>query len=291
MFPAKRLRYILGMGARPIVLSIAGHDPSSGAGITADIKTAAALGCYAVTCITALTVQSTQGVYGVEPVRPDLVRDALLRLADDVSIAAVRIGMLGSGEVASAVADFLSHSKPPNVVLDPVLQSSSGVSLVDAKGLAVIRTQLLPLSDVLTPNVEEASELADADVGGFSCSQSWESALPQIRRLASKLHDMGCGGVVITGGHLSEANDHLSVWDSGRITEQIFWGSRLASQATHGTGCAFAMALACGLARGHSLPEAVSGAKDFVRKAIAAAYPVGKRVGPINHLFSLGEDD
>src|SRR5208337_394766 len=140
-FRRSGLRYILGMGARPIVLSIAGHDPSSGAGITADVKTAAALGCYAVTCISGLTVQSTQGVYGMEPVRPDVVRETLFRLADDVAIAAVRIGMLGSGEVAAVVAEFLGEVRPPNVVLDPVLRSSSGAALIQAGGVAVLRSQ------------------------------------------------------------------------------------------------------------------------------------------------------
>ncbi len=132
------------MAARPVILSIAGFDPSSGAGITADVKTAAALGCYAVTCITALTVQSTQGVFGIEAMRPETVLQTLSRLADDVPIAAVRIGMLGSGEVAEVVGSFLRAAKPPNVVMDPVLRSSSGVRLVDADGLSVIRTQLLP---------------------------------------------------------------------------------------------------------------------------------------------------
>src|ERR1035438_10294251 len=237
------------MGARPILLSIAGYDPSSGAGVTADIKTAAALGCYAVTCITALTVQSTQGVFGVEPGRPELVRQTLFRLADDLAIAAVRIGMLGSGEVAGVVADFLHQTKLGNVVLDPVLRSSSGASLIDAAGLMAIRNRLLPLCDVVTPNVDEAAELADEADESSSTSEPWESALPRIRCLAAKLHETGCRGVVITGGHLREANDHLSVWDAGRIREQVFPGGRLDSRATHGTGCAFATALACGLAR------------------------------------------
>src|SRR5450432_3480492 len=113
------------MKVPPVVLSIAGYDPSSGAGVTADIKTAAALGCYSVTCITALTVQSTQGVFGVEPVRAELVRETLSRLADDFEFAAVRIGMLGTGEIAETVAGFLRQAGPKNVVLDPVLRASS----------------------------------------------------------------------------------------------------------------------------------------------------------------------
>lgn len=281
------LRYSFGMGYRPIVLSVAGYDPSSGAGVTADVKTAAALDCYAVTCISALTVQSTQGVFRVEPVRPELVRETLFRLADDVKIAAVRIGMLGSGEVARVVAAFLRQIRPPNVVLDPVLRSSSGAGLLDAAGLEVIRSQMLTLCDVITPNVEEAAELTETESGAVSPSDSWESALPRLRALVAKLHQLGCRGVVITGGHLREANDLLSIWDSGMVTERVFPGTRMESKATHGTGCAFATALACGLARGKPLPEAVREAKDFVRAAIAAAYPVGKGVGPMNHMFRL----
>ena len=289
--PAADLGYILGMGTRPVVLSIAGFDPSSGAGITADVKTTAALACYAITCATALTVQSTQGVFGVEPVGPELVRQTLFRLADDFTIAAVRIGMLGSGEVAAVVADFLSQAKPPNVVLDPVLRSSSGAELVDAAGLSVIRSRLLTLCDVITPNVDEAAELAGAGVQAISFTESWDTALPHVRRLAAELHLLGCRGVVITGGHLRETNDYLSVAGAGGIREQVFPGVHLESPATHGTGCAFATALACGLARGHNLAEAVQRAKDFVRSAIAAAYPIGKGVGPMNHLFRLEDGD
>src|SRR5271165_1590723 len=129
----------------PVILSVAGYDPSSGAGVTADVKTAAALGCYAATCISALTVQSTQGEFAVESLRPELVRHTLSKLSDDLEFAAVRIGMLGSREVAEVVVDFLRSIHPPNVVLDPVLRSSSEAELIDANGVEVIRAQLLPL--------------------------------------------------------------------------------------------------------------------------------------------------
>ena len=284
------LRYSLGMASRPVVLSIAGYDPSSGAGITADIKTAAALGCYAVTCVSALTVQSTQGVFGVEPVRPEMVRETLARLSEDVEFAAVRIGMLGSGEVAEVVVEFLRQCKPPNVVLDPVLRSSSGTELIDGPGLSVIRSQLLPLCDVITPNFHEAIALAEGDCETALTSSSYGKSLEDVRRLAAKLQELGCQAVVITGGHLPEANDYLSSRTAAGISEQIFRGSRIESRATHGTGCAFAMALACGLAKGLSLVEAVGGAKEFVRQAILAAYQVGKGIGPMNHLFRLNED-
>ena len=280
------MRYSLDMGSRPVILSIAGYDPSSGAGITADIKTAAALDCYAVTCITALTVQSTQGVLGVEPMRPELVRETLVRLASDVKIAAVRIGMLGSGEVASVVAAFVQQFVPPNVVLDPVLRSSSGAVLIDSEGVEAIRSLLLPICDVVTPNIEEAAVLVRVTHEDSWCSGGWEATLPKIRELAQRLHDLGSKAVVITGGHLPEANDYLSSRSEG---EQVFVGVHIESQATHGTGCAFATALACGLAKGLILPESVRLAKDFVRQAITAAYPVGEGRGPMNHLFRLTE--
>jgi hydroxymethylpyrimidine/phosphomethylpyrimidine kinase len=278
------------MPSRPVILSIAGYDPSSGAGVTADAKTAAALGCYAVTCITALTVQSTEGVFGVQPVPAETILETLSRLADDVEIAAVRVGMLGTGEVAEVVAEFLRQVGTRNVVLDPVLRSSSGALLLDEHGIEVVRDQFLPLASLATPNFDEAIALAGGNPGEFPTPASWEQALPVVRELAGKLHDRGCHGVVITGGHLPEANDFLSVREGGRTTEEVIYGSRIESRATHGTGCAFATAVACGLAHGLSTSAAVRGAKEYVRRAMAAAYPLGKGTGPMNHLFRLGND-
>ena len=281
------LRYIHPMAGKPVILSIAGYDPSSGAGVTADVKTAAAMGCYAVTCITALTVQSTRRVFGVESVRPEVIRETLSRLADDVELAAVRIGMLGSGEVAEVVAEFLGQLRPRNVVLDPVLRSSSGAELIDAKGIEFIHRLFLPFCDVITPNYYEANRLAGLEFGAIFASHSYENALPEVRQVAAKLHDLGARAVVITGGHLPEANDFLSSRAADVTVEQVFPGSRIESEATHGTGCAFATALACGLARGFTLPMAVQKAKDFVRHAIVAAYQVGRGTGSMNHLFRL----
>ena len=288
------LGYSRCMSVPPVVLSIAGYDPSSGAGITADIKTAAAQGCFAVTCITALTVQSTQGVFGVQPVEAELVSRTLAALADDLEIAAVRVGMLGSVEVAAAVAGFIDARKLPNVVLDPVIRSSSGAALLDDAGLEFLRRAMMPLCDVITPNVDEAAILVGAEP--LAAVISWEDALPQLRGWASKLHDLGTKGVVITGGHLRPANDYLSYGRSGtsedvagyrklrKFQEEIIRGERLESGSTHGTGCAFATALACQLALGQELPQAVRAAKDYVRRAMLAAYPLGKGIGPPNHM-------
>ena len=269
------------MSQPPVVLSIAGYDPISGAGITADIKTAAAQNCYAVTRITALTVQSTQGVFGVQPVNPELVARTLATLAGDLEIAAVRVGMLGSGDVAAAVADFLEARRLPNIVLDPVIQSSSGAILLDERGQEVLVKRLLPLADVITPNVDEAAALAGVEP--VATDAPWEEVLPRLRAMAGKLRELGSRAVVITGGHLPEANDYLLYGSAGSAREEVFPGVHLESRSTHGTGCAFATALACQLAHGTSLPGAVRAAKEYVRKAIAAAYPLGKGSGPINH--------
>ena len=243
-----------------VVLSIAGYDPSSGAGITADVKTAAAHGCFAITCITALTIQTTQGVRGVEPVSEDVIRRTLAELNSDFEIAAVRIGMLGSA--AATVAEFLESAKLKNLVLDPVIKSSSGADLIDADGLRVLRERLIPLSRVITPNVDEASVLSGL----------------RDREAARELNKMGAEAVVITGGHLAEAVDLL--FNDGQFEE--FRAPKIQSKSTHGTGCAFATSVACGLAKGKSVREAVIQAKEFVRRAIESSVPIGKGVGPLN---------
>jgi len=268
------------MRTPPVVLSIAGYDPSSGAGITADIKTAASLGCYAVTCLTAVTVQSTQGVFEVQALDPELISRILQTLLGDLTISAVRIGMLGSCRAAGAVRSFLDSQRPAHVVLDPVLQSSSGTPLLDKQGLAVLQA-MLPLCEVITPNIAEAAALVGAEPPADN--SDWATALPQIRHLAAALHHLGAQAVVLTGGHLQPANDYLSRRRTGAAEEEIIPGERIQSRSTHGTGCAFAAALACRLALGDELAEAARAAKEYVRKAILSAYPLGKGTGPVNH--------
>lgn len=263
----------------PVILSIAGYDPSSGAGVTADVKTAAALGCYAATCITALTVQSTRGVFGVRPLEADLITQTLRTLADDLEIKAIRLGMLGSGVVATAVADFLEAARLPNVVLDPVVQSSSGAALLDEAGLEVMRNRLIPLCDVLTPNIHEAAVLVESQP--FADQSRWATVQPRLDELAVGIHRLGAKAVVITGGHVDPANDYLS-YNGGQQVDLIL-GERIESRSTHGTGCAYATAMACRLALGNDLPQAARAAKGYVGRAIQLAYPVGKGNGPINH--------
>jgi hydroxymethylpyrimidine/phosphomethylpyrimidine kinase len=268
------------MGHPHVVLSVAGYDPSSGAGITADIKTAAANGCFAITCITALTVQSTQGVFGVQAVDAGVVAQTLRRLAEDFEVAAVRIGMLGSGELAAVLADFLEGRRLPHVVLDPVINSSSGTALLDQPGLEVLRTRLIPLCEVMTPNVDEAATLTGVEPPHGETT--WEVVRPRVEEMAERLRRMRAGGVLITGGNLRPPHDYLSYGTSKRPAE-VIEGEFLPSGSTHGTGCAFAMALACQLARGLDLSHAARAAKAYVRGAILAAYPLGKGVGPVNH--------
>jgi hydroxymethylpyrimidine/phosphomethylpyrimidine kinase len=265
--------------APPVVLSISGFDPSSGAGTLADIKTLAAHGCYGVGCITALTVQSTAGVKRVEPVSAKLVRETLEELAADMPLAAARIGMLGSAAVVEAVADFLSEGRIPLVVLDPVLKSSSGADLLDPRGAERIAKLLFPSATVITPNIDEAAHLTGLSVAN----------LAEMKAAAVKLHEMGARNVVITGGHLERPIDLLSVAGGGGYEQSEFASERLRSTATHGTGCAFSTAVAANLALGKQLSDAVMLAKAFVTKAIARAYPLGRGAGPIHHLFRMEE--
>jgi hydroxymethylpyrimidine/phosphomethylpyrimidine kinase len=262
-----------------VVLTIAGFDPSSGAGLTADIKTIAAHGCYGVGCVTALTVQSTAGVRRVEPVAGDLVLQTLEELASDIEIAAVRIGMLGGARVGKAVADFLDKRKQENVVLDPILRSSSGTDLVDAAGARLIGERLLRVAAVLTPNVDEASALTGLAVTNPE----------QMRAAAHKLHEMGARAVVVTGGHLEKAIDLLSFTTGRGVEQEIFKSARLRSTSTHGTGCAFATSIACHLALGRGLPEAVLLAKAYVGAAISNAHPLGHGTGPVHHLYRMNQ--
>ena len=261
----------------PVVLTIAGFDPGSGAGVTADIKTIAAHGCYGVACITALTVQSTAGVRRVEAVDPDLVAETLTELAADVEIAAVHIGMLGSVKIVRTVADFLAANRLPNIVLDPILKSSSGADLLDAAGARWLTEKLIPLATVVTPNIDEASALTGLPV----------TDPEEMRTAARKLHEMGALAVVITGGHLEKAIDLLSFTSKRGIEQELFKSARLRSNSTHGTGCAFATSVACHLAMGRGLPEAVLLAKAYVAAAISNAHPLGHGTGPVHHLYRM----
>ena len=252
----------------PVILTIAGFDPSSGAGITADIKTISTHKCYGVSCITALTVQSTGGVKRVDPVEGRIITETLEELVNDVDIAAIKIGMLGSAEAARAVVAFLKRNKVAHVVLDPVIRSSSGAELLPKDGVQLLKEKMLGLTTVITPNIAEASVLTGLSV----------TVAADMVAAAEALHDMGARNVVITGGHLDPPVDLVS--RDGREPELLL-GSRIMSSSTHGTGCAFSTSLACHLALGKSLLDSARAAKSYVESAIRSAPGIGKGTGPV----------
>jgi hydroxymethylpyrimidine/phosphomethylpyrimidine kinase len=265
----------------PVALTIAGFDPGSGAGITADLKTFAAHRIYGVACISAMTVQSTLGVRAVEPLPAMLVRQTLECMAEDVSLSGIKIGMLGSSAVVREVSSFLTAQSGTipreRIVLDPVLRSTSGTALIDQDGVRVIREELLPRVGWITPNVDELAMLA----GGSPDREEVPAAAARLQAMAARLGNDALN-VVVTGGHLSRPDDFL-LTASGAGN----WlpGEKIMTNATHGTGCAFSSALLCELISGRSPEEAVGAAKAYVAEALRSAYPVGKGKGPMNHLF------
>ncbi len=257
----------------PAVLTIAGFDPSSGAGITADLKTFAAHNCYGVAAVTSLTVQNTQGVRSRQDVPAALLAEQIAALAEDISLAGVKIGMLGSAANVKAVAAALERYAPPFVVLDPVFRSSSGAELLDTAALEVLRDRLLPKATVITPNVEEAARLTGKSL----------RTIEEVKTAAAALHGLCGARVVITGGHLEKPQDVF--YDGAECT--VFAGDRLRSENTHGTGCAFSSGIAANLALGKSLPDAIVLAKAYVTKAIEKGYALGRGLGTLNHLYRL----
>lgn len=261
-----------------LVLTIAGFDPSSGAGITADLKTIAAHGLYGTACITAVTVQSTRAVGRIHPLPPDLITETLEELFADSPPAAVRIGMLASASIARAVVQFLRTKPPQKIVLDPILQSSSGTPLLDSEGIEVLKTELLSLAEVVTPNLYEASKLTGLEVAD----------LESMRLACQALHEMGARNVVVKGGHLAQPTDLLAEsLPGGNLVFREYPGERVDTSNTHGTGCAFATALACNLALRIPLADGVAKAKGYVAGALKNAYSVGKGPGPVNHLHAF----
>ncbi len=255
----------------PILLSIAGFDPSFGAGTVADLKTFAAHGCYGVAAITALTVQNTQGVEDVQNTPSATLRAQLEVLAKDSEIAAVKIGMLGNRGNAAVVAEFLDAHKFAHVVHDPVMKSSTGTELLDAAGVKYIVAELLKRSSVITPNVPEAEALTGMTIKDIS----------DMEAVARKIVEMGARAVIVKGGHMERAVDVL--FDGAEMVQLA--GDRPKEETLHGTGCTFAAAIAAQLASGRSLLEAATLAKAYVMKAIEKAYATGKGRTPLDHFF------
>jgi hydroxymethylpyrimidine/phosphomethylpyrimidine kinase len=259
--------------APPLLLTIAGFDPSCGAGIAADLKTFAAHGCYGVAAITSLTIQSTEGVQAVHNTPSAELREQLEILAKDCDIAAVKIGMLGNRGNAAVVAEFLDTYKFGHVVHDPVMKSSSGAELLDAAGIKFVIAELLKRASVITPNVPEAEILTGLtikDVAGMEAA-------------ARKIVEMGARAVIVKGGHMERAVDVL--FDGEQITQ--LGGDKVKADNNHGTGCTFASAIAALLTSGRTLTEAAMLAKAYVTKAIEKGYPIGKGRIPLDHFYRL----
>jgi hydroxymethylpyrimidine/phosphomethylpyrimidine kinase len=245
--------------ARPArILIIAGSDSSGGAGIQADIKTATALGCYAMTALTAVTVQDTRTVQAIHPIPPGIVHEQILACLDDIGADAIKTGMLGSAEIAETVADTLAkHAKGIPLVVDPVMASTSGMEFLDARGLDALKRRLLPLATLVTPNDVEARKLS-LPIPGVS--------------------------LLVKGGHRSDARGAVDSLIGPDGSHFDFVAPRLDTKNTHGTGCTLATAIACGLGEGMSLRDAVARAHRYVHEAILTAPGFGMGHGPLNHM-------
>lgn len=254
------------------VLVIAGSDPSGGAGVQADIKTVTALGGYAATAITALTVQNTTGVFAVHPVPPAVIRAQILAVLGDIGADAVKIGMIGERDAAETVAATLSeNAKGVPVVLDPVLAATSGGALAAPDMVPALLERLLPLARVATPNADEAAALCGFPVDGEDAQ----------RRAASFLVARGADAALVKGGHVPGADVVDLLLDGAEA--RAFRNPRIRTRAGHGTGCTLASAIATGLAQGAPLGEAVARAIAYVRAALLAAPGLGAGAGPLGH--------
>jgi hydroxymethylpyrimidine/phosphomethylpyrimidine kinase len=259
------------------VLSIAGSDPSGGAGIQADLKTFSARGTYGMAAITALTAQNTQGVRSVQLLPPAFVVQQIEAVFADIRVDAVKIGMIANGEIAEVLADVLSETSIP-VVLDPVMIAKGGASLLDQKAVSVLVQRLLPKATLITPNLPEAAALLGEN-------EAADRAAMQAQ--AQKLLGLGAQAVLLKGGHLP-GEDSPDVLVSGAGTVW-FEGRRINTANTHGTGCSLSSAIAAELAKGLSLPDAVANARTWLRGAVANAdrLEVGSGHGPVHHFHAL----
>ncbi|MEA2174690.1 MAG: hydroxymethylpyrimidine/phosphomethylpyrimidine kinase [Blastocatellia bacterium] len=256
----------------PVALTIAGLDPSGGAGVIADIKTFTAFGCFAAAAVTSLTFQNTTGVFGAAHQSANTVRQQVLPLVQDFRIACVKTGMLPTREIIVEVARLCREEELPAPVVDPVVRSTSGYDLIDDHALASLIKELLPLARILTPNIPEAERLTGLRVTDEE----------GMRRAAQRLRGMGARAVLIKGGHLSSNSTVPDLLDEeGRVT--VFRAERIETNSTHGTGCTLAAAIAACLGRGLSLADSIGYAKRFVTEAIRNAPGLGQGDGPINH--------
>ena len=261
------------------VLTIAGSDSGAGAGIQADLKTIAAHGAYGLSILTAVTAQNTQAVTAAAALSPELIEAQFAAIFADFAPDAAKTGMLADRERIEVVAAAMRRYAPPHYVLDPVMISKSGFPLLEPDAVEALRTQLLPLADVVTPNVHEAQLLADMEI----------RTVDEALQAGARILDLGPRAVIVKGGHLEEqpATDVLVTAEGA----QLFEGEFVESRSTHGTGCTFSAALASQLAHGRSLEDAIVIAKAYLTEAIRSAPGLGGGAGPTDHFFYLRRPD
>ena len=258
------------------VLTIAGSDSGGGAGIQADLKTITALGGYGMTAITSVTIQNTQGVYGIHDLSPEEVYKQIEVVVKDIGVDSAKTGMLSNSEIIKAVAEAVRELKIPNLVVDPVFVAKSGDRLLREDSIGALKRHLLPLATIVTPNIPEAGELCGQEI----------RKLREVEECARRIHDMGPRAVVIKGGHL-EGEKVIDVLYEGGDEFHYFVRDRVNTSHTHGTGCTFSSAIAVFLGRGFSVKKAVEKAKLYVHNAIERAPGLGKGHGPLNHLWNI----
>lgn len=256
------------------VLTIAGSDCSGGAGIQADIKTITAHKMYAMSAITALTAQNTTGVYGVQEASPEFVGQQLDCIFTDIYPDAVKIGMVSSADIIEVIAVKLKQYQAKNIVVDPVMVATSGSKLLSDGAMDALKTKLIPLADVITPNLPEAESL---------CGYRIETT-EQMQKAAEEISVMLKGNVLIKGGHLTDSADDLLYTNGEAIW---FRAPKVENPNTHGTGCTLSSAIACNLAAGYTVAESVKNAKEYITGALAANLDLGKGSGPLNHCYRI----
>lgn len=257
------------------VLTIAGSDSSGGAGIQADLKTMTAHCVYGMSVITALTAQNTTGVYGILNVPESFVRGEIDAVFSDITPDAVKVGMVSETEIIKAIADKMIEYSPKRLVVDPVMISTSGYKLLSDEAMETLLTRLLPLADIVTPNIHEAEAITGIGIKSKSDAE----------KAAIRMRDMGMKNILIKGGHSERDADDLFYGEDGRFV----WLSadRIDNRNTHGTGCTLSSAIACDLALGYDMLAAVKNAKAYVFGAIADNMDLGHGDGPLNHVYNI----
>lgn len=261
---------------QPVCLTIAGLDPSGGAGVIADVKTFSAFGCFAAAAITSITFQNTTGVFGTEHQSAETLRAQIEPIFVDLDVVSVKTGMLPTGSIIETVAELIQARELKGVVVDPVVRSTSGYDLINDEALRILIQQLFPLATVITPNLPEAERIAGMPIKGMD----------DIVKAAGVMRSLGARAVLIKGGHFENdqrAIDHLFI-DGELVT---FEAERFDTTATHGTGCTLSSAIAANLALGNDLKTSIEIAKRFVTEAIRNAPNIGHGHSPINQLIKV----